>query len=226
VSAIGVVTGSRAEAVWLGRSHGAVPVAVSGGDPRLAAAAARRLIEAGAGILVSFGVAGGLDPAARPGDLVAAAAVVATGGRRWPADAAIGAALGARLPDVGVLGGPILGCDRPVTTPAAKARLFAATGAVAVDMESHAIAGAAGARGLIVVRAIADPASRAVPAAALAGLGDDGRMRPGAVVMALARRPGETAALIGLAAEWRAARASLRRAGPLLLGLLGGGGRV
>ncbi|MGH8201914.1 MAG: purine and other phosphorylase-like protein, family 1, partial [Steroidobacteraceae bacterium] len=69
---IGIVSALAAEARTLGpTAHGAelrrltdgALLAVSGIGENAAAAAARRLVLAGAGALASFGMAGGLDPA-------------------------------------------------------------------------------------------------------------------------------------------------------------------
>ena len=79
-------------------------------------------------------------------------------------------------------------------------------------MESHAVAAAAARAGVpfIAVRAIADPAERAIPTSALAGLAPDGSTRPIAVVARLALRPWQIAGVIRLAADSAAALAALR----------------
>jgi adenosylhomocysteine nucleosidase len=84
-----------------------------------------------------------------------------------------------------------------------------------VDMESHVVAAVAAAAGLpfLVIRAIADPAGRALPAAALAGLSPDGGTRPWTVLLALARSPGQLIALIRLAGDSAAGIAALGRVG-------------
>jgi adenosylhomocysteine nucleosidase len=87
-----------------------------------------------------------------------------------------------------------------------------------VDMESHAVATVAVAAALpfLVIRAIADPAGRALPPAALAGLSPTGEARPWAVLAALARRPGQLIALIRLIGDSAAGFAALGRAGSRL----------
>jgi hopanoid-associated phosphorylase len=183
--------------------------AIAGGGERLI-----RMIEAGiaggaAGVL-SFGIAGGLDPTLRSGSTVLATALVA-GQDRWPADPAWQQGLAVRLPDA--IMGPLAGVDAPVLTIAAKSTLRAATGALAVDMESHIAARLAAAHGLpfAALRIVCDPADRAIPAAALAGLGDDGATDVAAVLRALLRDPRQLPALLRLAADARVAFISLGR---------------
>ena len=179
-------------------------------DPGRAAQAARRLLADGCSALLSFGMAGGLDPALAPGTLVLAKAVLAPDGETYACDEAWRAALGARIP---ALAATLRGCDAPVSDPAEKARLFAATGAAAVDMESHAVAAVAAGSGapFLALRAVADPARRWVPPAALRGVGADGGTRPGAVLAALVSAPWQIPSVVALAGESRRALEALRR---------------
>jgi|HubBroStandDraft_3_1064219.scaffolds.fasta_scaffold52560_2 hopanoid-associated phosphorylase len=175
---------------------------------------ARALREAPAGV-VSFGVCGGLDPALKGGDLLLARAVIARG-RAIAADAAWLEALGAALPHA--MRGDVVSGDAIVGSIAAKGELRRSTGAAGVDMESHQVAKAAEAAGLpfAVLRAVSDPADRALPGAALAGFktgpGADGEPDVGAVFRALARRPWELPALIQTALDAAKAMRSLRLA--------------
>jgi hypothetical protein len=90
-------------------------------------------------------------------------------------------------------------------------QLFHETGAVAVDMESHTAARVAVRHGLpfVALRAIADPASRHVPASAIAGLRPDGRTDVTAVLGSLLRHPGDLPALIHVARDTAMARSAL-----------------
>jgi len=215
VKPLGFVTGMAVEAACIDAASRALQrpsrIHVTGGVAGSAADGARRHVAAGVRALVSFGLAGGLDPALAPGDLVAGTFV-------WRGDGApIDTA--ALESEIGVIAGGIAGVDDPVVSVAGKAALHAETGAVAVDMESHAVAAAAAAAGLpvFVLRAIADPAARTVPKAALAGLGPDGRRRPLAVLAKLLANPAETAAVIRLARDGGAALRGLARAAPVIL---------
>lgn len=211
--AILAVVGMKSEAALLPRGMRAV---VTGGDPRRAAALLAREGGEVAGVL-SFGIAGGLDPALAPGDLVVATRVRGPGGA-WPADMAWAAALaratGARL-------GTLAGAARVVADPAAKRTLHAATGgALAVDLESEAAAAFAARRGLpfAALRAVADTAAEGVPAAAAGGLTPDGRPATARVAAALLRRPKELPAVLTVAKRTRVALAALERAAKALPG--------
>jgi adenosylhomocysteine nucleosidase len=210
---VGVLTGLAMEARCL-RGSGAV-VACSGARPERARAEVARLVEQGVTGLVSFGLAGALDPALRPGDLVLADAVLLPDGRRLAVDAGWRARLADALECAHT--GPIAGSERLLATPAAKQELRKRSGALAVDMESHSVAAAAAAAGLpfVVVRAISDPAGRALPPAALAFIHPGGRLRLVALGKLLVR-PGELVGLVRLGLETRAALRALGRAAPLL----------
>jgi hopanoid-associated phosphorylase len=160
--------------------------------------------------IVSFGCAGGLDPALAAGDCIVPDAVLTDDGT-IAADAAWTRALRARLPWART--GMLRGIDAPLATDADKARLWRDCGAGAVDMESHAAALAARRHGLpfAACRVVLDPAWRSLPACALAALREDGRTDVVALLRALAAAPRELGPLVALALDaWRARRA-LRR---------------
>jgi adenosylhomocysteine nucleosidase len=228
---LGIVTGLAAEAaiveqaaLRLGRPR--PRLACAGADQRRAQAAAERLLRQGARQLVSFGLCGGLDPTLRPGDLVLPEEVVLADGRAVPCDAARRAALAARLAAAGIpcVGGRLLAQPGIVADAAEKRRLFEMTGAHAVDTESGGVARAAqaGKVGLLVIRAVADPARRRLPRAALAATDREGRLRPGAFMAALGRRPWEIAMVPGLARDAACAKRTLARVAAAPEGLLGG----
>lgn len=209
---LGVVTGLEAEARLLRARADPRNLLVAAAPGAAAGDATTRLIGAGATALLSFGLAGGLDPHLAPGRLIVAEAIA--GPRRTgPADAAW------RRRAVAAIGGEtavgrIAGRDAPCATSADKATLFAATGALAVDTESHAVAEVAEAHGLpfLAIRAVADPAWRALPKCALTAIRADGSLHVGALLRELAGRPADLGSLWLLARDYRAAMAALRRA--------------
>ena len=199
---IGIVVGFAAEA-RLARGLGG-QTAIGGGDAAGAARAADRLARAGAHALISFGLAGGLDPGLRAGALVIPDAVTVAGGGHWNADPSLARRLGEAA-------GLVLSADAVITTAAAKQAAWRRSAAIAVDLESGAVATAAAAHGLpfAVLRAICDPAERDLPPAALDALDAEGRIRPGALLRSLARQPGQIGALIALGREAARARQAL-----------------
>ena len=198
--------------VFEARIAGRVPAvrACCGRGPGLAAALESALMPGCRG-MISFGIAGGLDPALTPGTLVVATAVFGPAGR-FATDESWSQGLLRALPRAQAA--PLLGRDVAATVPATKAQLFRDTGAAAVDMESHIAADAAGHHGLpfAALRAVADPANRHVPASAIAGLRPDGRTEVSDVLNSLLRHPGDLAGLIHLARDAAKARSALAAA--------------
>lgn len=195
------MTGLTAEA-RIARPLGAV--AIGGGLPAGAEAAALRLVAQGVSALISFGLAGGLDPALTPGAVVVPATVLLDGDK-WHCDPGLAARLGGSTP------GAIYGGGQVVATTAGKSALHARTGAVAVDLESAAVARVAARFGLpfAVLRAICDPADRDLPHAALVALDQAGRIGPVRVAWAALSRPLEIPALIRLGGDAARARRAL-----------------
>ena len=149
----------------------------SGGDPnRLRALLARRAVP-GCSAVLSFGIAGGLDPNLRPGDVVVARGVIAKG-RRWPAHPALADSLAASLSGGGieVRLADIAGVDAPLLDASSKAAARDATGAAAVDMESHVASEFAARHGLVfaALRIVCDPAESSMPAMVAKALRPDG----------------------------------------------------
>ncbi len=173
--------------------------------------------------VVSFGLAGGLDYDLRPGDVVVADTVVA-GGARHETHGRLAEALaeGAATRGCKTVPGAVVGVDAPAMNQAAKSRLRETTGAAAVDMESHLAAEFALMRGvpLAVVRAISDPAWRALPPLAAKALTPEGDVDGRLVARELLRAPGQLGGLIRAGLDSRAAFGSLSRCGPLLGPLL------
>lgn len=211
---IGVVTGLRVEARCLRGQDG--PVAYSGGSAERARSEAARLVADGAAALVSFGLAGGLAPELRPGDLLLPESVRGAGLASWSVDPSWRERMHTRLAAGGLelKAGAILGSERIVATASDKRALFETTGAQAVDMESHAVAAIASAAGLpfLVIRALADPSEQVIPQVAREALIPDGRVRLRATLGGLIREPGELMALLHLARQSARGLASLRRA--------------
>jgi hopanoid-associated phosphorylase len=190
----------------------------AGGSPSRAFTGAEHLLRNGADALVSFGIAGALEPTLKPGQIILAENVINGTGKQFKTDAIWYRTLTETLaPHVKFTCGSIVTMKNAATTPTEKASLFARTGALAVDMESSGVAAAAARHNIpfIAIRAIADPASRLLPKSALAGLAPDGTTRPLAVLLELALHPWELPGLLLLGRDTSTALGGLRRVAAL-----------
>ncbi len=193
-----------------------------GNDPASLRTKLERALSDGAGAVISIGIAGGLAPSLRSGDCVIGSEIVTMDGGRIVTDRPWRERLLARLPSA--YEGAIAASEGILFTAGAKGALYRATGALAVDMESH-IAAEFAARHrlpLAALRVIADPSQSALPALAATAIGADGRVRVFAVLAKLLRSPAELPALLATGRQARVAYATLivhRRA--LGAGLLG-----
>jgi adenosylhomocysteine nucleosidase len=201
---IGVVVGLVAEA-RIARTLG-WRIAIGGGTAKGAESAAGQLIAAEVRALVSFGLAGGLDPTLRAGTIIVPTRVIRNE-ESYYADPELMHRLGGATPHVS------FATDHVVAKPAIKRQLYETTGAAALDLESGAVAHVASVRRLpfAVLRAICDPAERCLPAAALGALDAQGAIAVWRVLVSLAADPRQLPQVLHLAADAAAARRSLRR---------------
>jgi adenosylhomocysteine nucleosidase len=204
---VGAVTGLAAEAKVARRAG--IIARPSGSIAAQTTAIAERLLSEGAEALISFGIAGALAPALTPGCLLVPRAVIDETGARYAVDSEwrtqISDALrhaGLRLDD-----GDLLGAREAAASPARKAELYRVTGAVAIDLESDLVAQAAARayRPFLVLRAVSDSATQALPDAAVHGLAANGKPALGRVLLSVARDPRQIPALIKLAGDTRRA---------------------
>ncbi|MGO9039523.1 MAG: phosphorylase [Steroidobacteraceae bacterium] len=220
MSAAGVVAALAAEARALGPAvrgrgpavlDGGMRVTVSGIGCAAAGRAARDLIEAGAKALVSWGMAGALDPTLAAGTVCLPDEIIASDGTRFATARQWREPLAALVAaDTPVAGGKLLTSAHAIETVVAKDLAYRATGAAAVDMESAAVAQAAAIHGLpfIAVRVIVDTAGDAVPRAVVAA-SRAGQVQNWRLIWGLLISPADIAPLIRLARRYRVAIRSL-----------------
>jgi adenosylhomocysteine nucleosidase len=210
-----VVTGAAFEARIAAGDD--VSVLCSGGDPSRLRSLLDALDPDDFHAVISFGLAGGLDPALRPGDFIVASHVTANA-ETWHAAFTLTGALASAVHANRTTLQSLAGVDAPVMDPAGKAALRASTGASAVDMESHIAARFANEKKLPwgALRVICDPAQRGLPPLALKALKPDGGISMAAVLKSLASNPSQIPALIALGRDTAIAVDALRRARRLL----------
>jgi adenosylhomocysteine nucleosidase len=221
LSAAGVVAALSAEARTLGtlvkrddglwNSRDGTLIAVSGVGGAAAALAARALLDAGAHALVSWGMAGGLDPRLAAGTVCLPSVVMSQDGASFSTDThwreLLRAAIGARQP---VVQGKLLTCPEALADAQGKAAAFHDTGALVVDMESTAVAEVAASRGIpfIAVRVVVDTATDSLPPSVVRA-SSAGQVNLARLIRGLIASPREIPALLRLAARYRAARLAL-----------------
>jgi adenosylhomocysteine nucleosidase len=170
--------------------------------------------------VISFGVAGGLDPSLKPGDIVLATEVVA-GDARWLAGLSLNDELVANLAlKRRIVRGGLAGAEEVVVQQARKAALWLQTGAAAVDMESHIAAAYAADAGLpfAALRVISDSAHRSLPALAKSAIRPDGKIDLRKILSGVARNPSALSALVSTGIDFNRALRSLRGCRSFLLG--------
>jgi len=201
---------------------GVVAVAGGGDAARLEAGLEAAIAAGGVSAILSGGIAGGLDPALRPGDVVIGTTPElfsresGSPEQQGEAFAALDSRFRGRTVELFPKAhfGCIVGSDTIVATLAQKRALYAATGALAVDMESHIAARVAARHALpfAILRTISDGADHVLPPAALVGMRPDGGMALGAVLASLARHPAQLPALIHTGRDAGRAFTALERA--------------
>jgi len=192
---------------------------VSGMGPDAASQGARALVRAGAAALASWGLAGALAPDLAAGDIVIPESITAGDGMTRATAAPWRVRLSAALCERHrVMGGTLLSRPAVVSTAVEKAALFHSTGAIAVDMESLAIAAVAEDHRLpfIAVRVIVDRADDELPVAVTSATDAQGRVRTWRMLTGLITEPRQIPSLLRLSRRYRAARRVMVAAGPCL----------
>ena len=171
--------------------------------------------------VISFGVAGGLDPSLKSGDVVVATEVL-SGDTRFLAGLALNEEMiaSAALKRRRVVRGGLAGVEQVIAATACKAALHSETGAAAVDMESHIAAAYASAAGIpfAALRVISDPASRSLPALAKSAIKPNGDIDLRKVLRGLVRNPTTLRALVSTGIDFNRALRSLRGCRGFLIG--------
>lgn len=183
-----------------------------------AAAAAERALAAGAAGLLSWGLAGGLDESVAPGTVVVPRRVLGEGGAAYAVAGEWHERLAALADEVPVSTGDVLTVRAALHSPREKRAAHATTGAVAVDMESAAIAAAAARAGVpfAVARVVVDGAADALPRAAEQWIDERGGRRWAPVLRAVAS-PAEWPVLARLGRRFAVANRVLERLAAALL---------
>lgn len=189
-----------------------VLVAYAGAGPINAAKAARLLIAQGADRLISWGCAAALSPQLQPGNLVIADRIFFDqqsfeADKRWSHE--LRDRLGERTR---ISRGNLATEGRIVASSLDKQSIYRDSSAIALDMESGAIAKAASQANLpyLVLRAIADPVAMDLPHAVVYALNSQGQVELGKLLRYVLAHPSQIPSLIKLGLYFHAAQRTLK----------------
>ena len=221
---LGVEVALEAEAKCLARGQGitenfiympeGILVRLSGIGPRRAGLAAKALLEKGVTALLSWGCAGGLHPRVSPGDLILPKTVIAADQSVFYTDLDWHRCLHACLKGhVDLHTDPLIESPSVLTNFDEKLALSHRYGAVAVDMESAAVARVACQAGVpfMAIRAVADPPDMSIPLSSLAAVDEHGRVCLPRFLKKLLWHPADLFPLIRLGMCFHSARVTLKK---------------
>ena len=188
-------------------------VAYSGAGPNNAQLAAELLVAKGAARLMSWGCAAALSASLKPGDLILADKLIDAGNIEMAVNTDWYSYTKNRLAKfVVVHSGSLAESISIVSSSMDKKQLHSITGAVALDMESIAIAKVARQYNLpfLSIRVIADPVNMSLPLAINYSLNDQGDIMLGKLLLFLFLHPAELPGLIKLGLHFNAAKKTLK----------------
>lgn len=189
-------------------------LAYSGTGAHNARAAAELLVGKGATQLLSWGCAGAINPSLKPGDVVLPKELVDVDDVSLPVDPQWHRHASQLLAATGRLHtGKLAETATIISTSREKSHLQSFTKAIAVDMESAAIAKVAAKRHLpfLSIRAIVDPANLDLPRAIAYADNGEGEIVMSRLLLFVATHPTELPRLICLGFYFNAAKSALKR---------------
>jgi adenosylhomocysteine nucleosidase len=189
-----------------------VLVHLSGVGRKRAARAAQSLLNRGATALLSWGTAGGLVPGLAPGSLVLPKAVMGSDLSLFQVDPSWHERLRSRLEGrIDLRSEALIESPTVLMTPEEKRALAYRTGAVAVDMESAAVAVAADQAGLpfVALRVVSDSLDQTLPSCVLSAYDTSGHLKMRRLLGGLVQHPKELLEWIRLTTSLRKARRTL-----------------
>ena len=188
-------------------------LAFAGAGPINAERATHLLIAKGAKKLISWGCAAALSPQLRPGDLMLAEQLLSEQQQVFDTDPRwrkrLHELLDKQFP---ISNGKLAESSHIVSKSSDKHNIYRQTGAIALDMESCAMAKIAEQSNLpcLAIRTIADPVSMSLPLAVTQALNGQGQVETSKLLRFLVTHPWEAPNLIKLGLHFHAAQKTLK----------------
>lgn len=192
----------------------------AGMGPERARSAAMFLIDSGVDALISWGTAGGLAPGVTAGQLILPNQIIDQKNNIFNVNVLWRNQLQMKLGhQITVNHGLLLQAEQIVNAVAGKQHLFSQYQAVAVDMESGAVAEVANREGLpfMAIRSVVDTADVAFPEWLQSSLNSEGEIQLGSLGKKLSLHPTRLKDLIHFSGAFAAARSTLNKIADLLL---------
>lgn len=194
--------------------NGNILLALSGAGPENATKASELLLEKGANRLISWGCAAALHPDLKPGDLVLADNLLSADKQQLSIDSPWLKHVTEQLSALNPITGRLAESHTIVADSIDKKTIHQQSGAIALDMESTAIAKTALLNNCpaLVIRCIADPVSMSLPKAVSYALNNEGDVVLPKLLWFLLTHPSELPGLIKLGSHFNAAKNKLKLA--------------
>lgn len=212
---IGVVTGLKMEAMCCPRN---VTCICNGPGEKRASAACRKLLKVGIDGIVSFGLAGALSNELKPGCIILASEVVLSNGHQRIPTCSLWrkrfqSRLTTLLPTTSTVEDKLASSNRVIRSCLERTELLEGTGAIAVDMESGAVATYASYANIpfLVVRVIVDSLRYDLPDTVLTVIDSNGNCNLPHILSMLVKHPLQGKVLMQLGLDTFLALSMLRR---------------
>ena len=194
--------------------NGNILLALSGAGPGNAIKASELLLEKGANRLISWGCAAALHPDLKPGDLVLADNLLSADKQQLSIDSPWLKHVTEQLSALNPITGRLAESHTIVADSIDKKTIHQQSGAIALDMESIAVAKTALLNNCptLVIRCIADPVSMSLPKAVSYALNNEGDVVLPKLLWFLLTHPSELPGLIKLGLHFNAAKNKLKLA--------------
>jgi adenosylhomocysteine nucleosidase len=186
---LGVLCGIEAEAA-IARRIPDTDVACAGARPQKARWLARDLVKRGATRLMSFGIAGALEPGMPIGSMIIGSQTASPDGT-WTCDGAWTGDLMQKFPQAHC--GGVWGSEYLVATAKEKLALHQKSRCIIVDMESQCVAQIAQEAKIpfAILRVVCDHSEMDVPLAVMAAIAEDGTLHAGRALWRVLRHPSQ-----------------------------------
>ncbi len=194
--------------------NGNTLLALSGAGPENATKASELLLDNGANRLISWGCAAALHPDLKPGDLVLADNLLSADKQQLSIDSPWLKHITEQLSALNPITGTLAESNTIVADSIDKKTIHQQSGAIALDMESIAVAKTALQNNYpaLVIRCIADPVSMSLPKAVSYALNNEGDVVLPKLLWFLLTHPSELPGLIKLGSHFNAAKNKLKLA--------------